>query len=70
MVEAQSVELKNLGIPFFCLRPERVLPEGVEPTPLAPGEFDGGMYKRKISRKQLLELQRKMLNHLALLYED
>ncbi|KAJ4349838.1 uncharacterized protein N0V89_008457 [Didymosphaeria variabile] len=63
MVESHSAVLKGLGVPFFGLRPEFLRAEGSE-------EGDDGEEKKKVTKEELLELQRKMLNHLMELYGD
>jgi hypothetical protein len=64
MVESQSKELKGLGVPFFGLRPECLRAEGSD-------EGNGGREEqKKVTKGELLELQRKMLNHLMELYGD
>ncbi|KAF2853011.1 hypothetical protein T440DRAFT_445934 [Plenodomus tracheiphilus IPT5] len=67
MVESQTSALKVLGVPFFGTKPYLVVqseeplgPDGSEPTQL----------EGKITKEQLLGLQRKMLNHLMELYGD
>jgi hypothetical protein len=71
MVESQSSSLKVLGVPFFGTRPYLILhDEEQKPAPetadhLTPDQNDG-----KITETQLLNLQRKMLNHLMELYGD
>lgn len=62
MVEAQSARLKALGVPFFGMREECLRSEGE-----GEGESEG---RKKVTRKELVELQRKMLNHLMELYGD
>lgn len=69
MVELQSSSLKMLGVPFFGVKPALVvqsLPESCEDTELQPTQHGSN----KITKEQLLELQRKMLNHLMELYGD
>jgi hypothetical protein len=63
MVESQSKELRGLGVPFFGLRPEFLRAEGSD-------EGNGGGEEQKVTKGELLELQRKMLNHLMELYGD
>lgn len=73
MTEAQTSSLKVLGVPFFGTRPHLILHESEEPATKSdddqqqPSTSAGG---QKISKSQLLELQRKMLNHLMELYGD
>jgi hypothetical protein len=62
MTEAQTSSLKVLGVPFFGTKPHLLLHESEEASSNASDE--------KITKSQLLELQRKMLNHLMELYGD
>ncbi|KAJ4377833.1 hypothetical protein N0V83_000663 [Neocucurbitaria cava] len=68
MVESQTSALKSLGVPFFGVKPYLVVNSTEEPTELA--ESKGAEQGGKITKTQLLELQRKMLNHLMELYGD
>ncbi|KAL1610326.1 hypothetical protein SLS60_001992 [Paraconiothyrium brasiliense] len=63
MVEGQSAVLNGLGVPFFGLRPEYLRADGSE-------EGDGGEETKRVTEGELLELQRKMLNHLMEMYGD
>lgn len=65
MAEAHEKELGRLGVPFFCTRVGLVkVDEGV-------GEEEGEVVDgAPITKKQLVELRRKMLNHLVELYGD
>ncbi|KAF1841892.1 uncharacterized protein K460DRAFT_358586 [Cucurbitaria berberidis CBS 394.84] len=68
MVESQTSSLKVLGVPFFGVKPYLVVLSVAEATEGAESQtLDVG---GKITKKQLLELQRKMLNHLMELYGD
>jgi len=68
MVESQSAQLKGLGVPFFGVRAELVVEDGGERT---EGEaLSGQEASKKITKGEVLELQRKMLNHLMELYGD
>lgn len=68
MVESQSAQLKSLGVPFFGIRMDLVVDDGEASTEnKAPGEQGAS---GKITTKEMLELQRKMLNHLVELYGD
>ena len=62
MVEAQSARLKALGVPFFGMREEFLRSEGETE--------DDSEGKKKVTKRELVELQRKMLNHLMELYGD
>ena len=64
MADSQNSSLKVLGVPFFGVKHHLVLHESKE-VPSAEDTAAG-----KISKTQLLELQRKMLNHLTELYGD
>jgi hypothetical protein len=71
MTEAQTSSLKVLGVPFFGTKPHLILHESEEPPSDADtGQKTGNSGGQKISKVQLLELQRKMLNHLMELYGD
>ena len=71
MVESQTSSLKVLGVPFFGTRPYLILHDDEQKSKsetsdsVAPDQKDG-----KITETQLLDLQRKMLNHLMELYGD
>ncbi|PVI07305.1 hypothetical protein DM02DRAFT_608851 [Periconia macrospinosa] len=68
MVDSQFAKLKNLGVPFFCIRPDLVLSDDAG----VPDEKADATQEtvKKITKKELLELQRKMLNHLMEMYGD
>jgi hypothetical protein len=68
MVDSQTSALKSLGVPFFGTKPYLITHAAEEPNEATDSHSvqAGG----KITRKQLLELQRKMLNHLNELYGD
>ncbi|KAF1921146.1 hypothetical protein BDU57DRAFT_38614 [Ampelomyces quisqualis] len=68
MTEAQSSALKILGVPFFGTKPHLILSESSEPGSSANTEQKSE--NQKINNAQLLDLQRKMLNHLMELYGD
>lgn len=63
MVQAMSEELKDLGVPFFGLRQALVREDHEKPT--GDKASDGRLVK-----KQVLELQRKMLNFLEELCKE
>ncbi|CBX99988.1 hypothetical protein IAQ61_002798 [Plenodomus lingam] len=65
MVESQTSSLKLLGVPFFGIKPYLVI-QSSEETQGSDASHSHG----KITKEQLLELQRKMLNHLMELYGD
>lgn len=71
MTDSHSAELKRLGVPFFGVRPDLIQPDdhassSVDEADPQPEDATVG----KITKKQLLTLQRKMLNHLVELYGD
>ncbi|KAF2016120.1 hypothetical protein BU24DRAFT_422458 [Aaosphaeria arxii CBS 175.79] len=68
MTDAQSEELGRLGVPFFGMRPDLVIPD--EDGPAEGGTLASDGASEKITRTQLLALKRKMLNHLIELYGD
>jgi hypothetical protein len=68
MTEAQTSSLKVLGVPFFGTKPHLIIFESSEPSSATDTEQKSG--NQKISKGQLLNLQRKMLNHLMELYGD
>ena len=71
MVESQTSSLKVLGVPFFGLRPHLLIHESEEqPSADVTDAQSGNAAAGKISKPQLMELQRKMLNHLVELYGD
>jgi len=69
LFKAQSEQMKDMGVPFFGLKPQLILPESTEATSGIPATNGSGT-NGKISKKQLLELQRKMLNHLVEMYGE
>jgi hypothetical protein len=68
MVESQSAQLKGLGVPFFGVRAELVLPDDSEQ--MEQDALSGQEASKSITKKEMLQLQRKMLNHLMELYGD
>lgn len=68
MVDSQSSSLKVLGVPFFGVKPYLVVHSDEESTEVT--EWQTAEAGAKMTKKQLLELQRKMLNHLMELYGD
>jgi hypothetical protein len=68
MVESHSAQLKGLGVPFFGVSPDLVVEDGDGQT--ANGKLTGQETSKKLTKKELLELQRKMLTHLVELYGD
>ena len=68
MVDSQTSALRSLGVPFFGTKLYLIAHAAEEPNEATDSHLaqTGG----KITKKQLLELQRKMLNHLNELYGD
>lgn len=56
MQEAQSLEMKKMGVPFYCIYEDLVVEEGE-----APG---------KVTKDQLLKLKRQMNQHLEDMYRE
>lgn len=70
MVESQMESLKMLGVPFFATKPYLVVVAAASGQAQGIGGSGSVQQDGKITREQLLELQRKMLNHLMELYGD
>lgn len=72
MVESHSTALKGLGVPFFGVKPDLVITDDTEPSEVSKGAESkpSDSINGKITKKQVLELQRKMLNHLMEMYGD
>ena len=68
MVESQTSSLKVLGVPFFGVKPALVVQS--LPDTASTAELQAGQAGGKITKEALIELQRKMLNHLMELYGD
>lgn len=71
MAESQTSSLKVLGVPFFGVKPHLILYESEETGSADTSNVQAANIGDKaITKSQLLELQRKMLNHLVELYGD
>jgi hypothetical protein len=68
MVDFQTSSLKALGVPFFGMKPYLVVGSSYDPMQVA--DTQSAPVGSNITKEQLLELQRKMLNHLMELYGD
>jgi hypothetical protein len=68
MVESQTLSLKVLGVPFFGVKPYLVIGSSYDPMEVTDSQSTPA--SGKMTKEQLLELQRKMLNHLMELYGD
>ncbi|KAI8937016.1 hypothetical protein NX059_006239 [Plenodomus lindquistii] len=69
MVESQTASLKQLGVPFFGVRPYLVI-QSSDDVAAGVDEPQSAQSEGKITTDELLQLQRKMLNHLMELYGD
>lgn len=67
MVESQTSSLKEVGVPFFGIKPHLVVQTK---QPLEAGQDMTSQSEGKVTKEELLDLQRRMLNHLADLYGD
>jgi hypothetical protein len=67
MVESQTSSLKEIGVPFFGVKPYLVVQTK---QPAEADEDTSCQSEGKITKEELLDLQRRMLNHLADLYGD
>jgi len=72
MVASQTTCLQTLGVPFFGTKPYLVVTSSGESQGVDESGSSGSVVQPdgKITREQLLESQRKMLNHLMELYGD
>lgn len=72
MMDSHSSALKGLGVPFFGVKADLVLADDAEHAE-SSGDAETepiNIADGRITKKQLLELQRKMLNHLIEMYGD
>jgi hypothetical protein len=72
MAELHTAELKRLGVPFFGVKESLILSNDEESTMLE-GDLEPQLSQTasgKVTKQQILALQRKMLNHLVELYGD
>ena len=63
MVDVMSLELKRLGVPFFGVKPDLILPLGT-------GKPAVRNKSSKITEGELLDLQRRMLEYLEDMYKE
>lgn len=68
MVESQTLSLQKLGVPFFGTKPYLVVQSSKETQEADTSQ--SAQAEGKITNEQLLQLQRKLLNHLVELYGD
>ena len=67
MVNATSSELQTLGIPFFGMRQEFVLPEGKNND---DASGDGPVKRKRLREGEVLALQKKVVELLEDLCQD
>ncbi|KAF2500597.1 hypothetical protein BU16DRAFT_523376 [Lophium mytilinum] len=67
MVDNMSLELKRLGVPFFGVKPELIIPPDEEKTAGTPPPAASGVGP-KITEDELLALQRRMVEYLEDMY--
>ncbi|KAF2813862.1 uncharacterized protein BDZ99DRAFT_459613 [Mytilinidion resinicola] len=67
MVDNMSLELKRLGVPFFGVKPELILPPG-EAKPAGTPPPAASSVGPKITEEELLALQRRMVEYLEDMY--
>ncbi|OCK83354.1 hypothetical protein K432DRAFT_184766 [Lepidopterella palustris CBS 459.81] len=72
MVNVMSLELKRLGVPFFGMKPELILPSGTEEPAVQqkPSVRPGTASGPKITEEEMLGLQRRMLGYLEDMYRE
>ncbi|ORY14753.1 hypothetical protein BCR34DRAFT_598884 [Clohesyomyces aquaticus] len=72
MVTQQTTDLKQLGVPFFGVRPNLILPDDAAPSTADDdvNQKPGSGMNRKITKKELLASQRKMLKYLKDMFEE
>lgn len=72
LVSSHTAQLKQLGVPFFGVRPDLVLAEGVVDAAASEGPRNGTgeAVLVRVSRARLAKLQRDMLRHLVDMYGD
>ena len=72
LVGSMSAELKQLGVPFFGVQPDLVITLSRENKVPSDSTFEqrAGLSRGKVSKSDLLELQRKMIQYLEDMYRD
>lgn len=66
MANVHSVELKKLGVPFFGVDPKHMVANELQQTAAARNALS----QATITEKELVELQRKMIQYLEDMYKD
>lgn len=69
METAMTAELKGLGVPFFGTSPELIVPEE-QKTSDAMASASRPKWSVPVTEIELLDLKRKMVGHLEVLYRD
>lgn len=69
MEVAMTAELKTLGVPFFGTDPRAVAADGSSQV-LQQASSNRPKHSPLVTEKQLLELRRRMVEHLEALYRD
>lgn len=69
MESAMTAELKSLGVPFFGTSVDLIVAEGQE-TSGAASSASHQKWSAPITEAELLDLKRKMVAHLEMLYRD
>jgi len=73
MVDGMSLELKRLGVPFFGVKPDLILPLGTEKPAVQNKSLTQAANvpaPQKITEGELLGLQRRMLEYLEDMYKE
>lgn len=71
MFSAMSADLEAMGIPFFCTKSELVEP--TEPNSTKgniEGENRSYQAQKKLTKAELVKLQRRMIQHLEDMYNE
>ena len=69
MEAAMTAELKSLGVPFFGTNVDLIVAEGQESSG-ATSSVSHQRWSQPITEAELLDLKRKMVAHLEMLYRD
>ena len=73
MVDVMSLELKRLGVPFFGVKPDLILPLGTGKPAVRnkpSTQVANVPAPQKITEGELLDLQRRMLEYLEDMYKE
>lgn len=69
METAMTAELKGLGVPFFGTSPDLIVPESHKASD-ATSSAGRPKWSMPVTETELLDLKRKMIAHLEVLYRD